>query len=57
MKKRYLATEHTEEHRWEMRDTVNRRRGVKVQMPKLKVQMNAKKAMFKRISTFEITVI
>ena len=30
----------TEEHRWGMGDTVNGRRGVKVQMTKLKVQMN-----------------
>ncbi|HAK59233.1 MAG TPA: hypothetical protein DCO77_02470 [Nitrospiraceae bacterium] len=35
----------------------NGRRGVKVQMAKPKVQMNAKKAMFKRILTFEVIVI
>ena len=40
-----------------MGDTVTGRRGVKVQMTKLKIQMNAKKAMFKRISTFEFIVI
>ncbi len=47
----------TEEHCWGMGDTVNGRRGVRVQMTKLKVQMNAKKAMFKRISTGEYIVI
>jgi len=44
----------TEEHRWGMGGTVNGRRGVKVQMTKLKIQRNAKKAMFKGIPTFEV---